>query len=84
MRPEEAVQRLSAGRSEWKVPAEKEWDVSMPSRGLGDTVAKITHATGIAQVVHAVSAITGHPCGCPERQEALNKAVPYATHAPAA
>ena len=36
------------------------------SRGLGDTVAKVTHAMGIK------------PCGgCKQRQEYLNKAFPY-------
>jgi hypothetical protein len=48
-----------------------------PSRGLGDTIAKITHATGIAKAVEAVSKATGIPCNCPERQAALNEAVPY-------
>lgn len=36
------------------------------SKGLGDTIAKITSAVGIK------------PCGgCKKRQEALNKALPY-------
>lgn len=39
-----------------------------PSRGLGDTVAKITKAVGIKQTPG---------CGCAKRQEALNKLVPY-------
>jgi len=43
------------------------------SRGLGDTVAKITHSTGIAQAMQWF----GMSCRCPERQEAMNKAVPY-------
>jgi hypothetical protein len=47
------------------------------SRGLGDTIAKLTHATGIAQAVEAVSKATGVPCGCKGRQEWLNKVVPY-------
>jgi hypothetical protein len=47
------------------------------SRGLGDTIAKFARATGIAQAVETVSKITGRPCGCKERQEALNRAVPY-------
>lgn len=47
------------------------------SRGLGDTIAKVTEATGIAKVVKAVSKATGIPCGCKKRQEALNKLVPY-------
>ncbi len=47
------------------------------SRGLGDTIAKFTHATGIAQAVEAVSQIVGVPCGCNERQQWLNEVVPY-------
>ena len=36
------------------------------SKGLGDTIAKMTKAIGI------------QPCGgCKKRQEALNKALPY-------
>lgn len=46
----------------------------MPSRGLGDTVAKITHATGIDR---AVKAVFGPDCGCAERQAAANKFFPY-------
>lgn len=44
----------------------KSWDVSQPSRGLGDTVAKLTSAVGIV------------PCGgCKQRQAKLNKMIPY-------
>jgi len=46
-----------------------------PSKGLGDTIAKVTEATGIDKVVKAVA---GDDCGCKERQEALNKLFPYA------
>lgn len=55
----------------------KEWDVSMPSRGIGDTIAKITTFTGIKAVVDAVATATGTDCGCAKRQEAMNKAVPF-------
>jgi hypothetical protein len=48
-----------------------------PSRGLGDTISKLTHATGIAQAVEALSKATGVPCGCKGRQDWLNKMVPY-------
>ena len=50
----------------------------MPSRkkssGLGDTIEKITEATGIKK---AVKAIVGEDCGCDERREKLNKLFPY-------
>jgi hypothetical protein len=46
----------------------KVWDPSQPSRGFGDTIAKITNAVGIK------------PCGgCKERQKRLNKIIPYQT-----
>lgn len=47
------------------------------SRGLGDTLAKITKATGIDAVVRVIEKITGKKCGCQGRIERCNKAVPY-------
>jgi hypothetical protein len=48
------------------------------SKGLGDTIAKITQATGLDKVAHAVAKAVGEEsCGCPERQEALNRMFPY-------
>ena len=47
------------------------------SKGLGDTVAKITKATGIKKVVDKVSETTGKDCGCKKRKKALNKLFPY-------
>lgn len=48
-----------------------------PSKGLGDTVAKITKATGLDKLSEIYTEITGKPCGCAKRQEALNKLFPY-------
>tara|TARA_R110002051_G_scaffold177777_2_gene247627 strand:+ start:14267 stop:14617 length:351 start_codon:yes stop_codon:yes gene_type:complete len=45
------------------------------SEGLGDTIAKITEATGIDKVAKAV---LGEDCGCEERKSRLNKMFPYA------
>jgi len=47
------------------------------SKGLGDTISKITEATGIKAVVDKVSEITGIDCKCQERKKALNKLYPY-------
>ena len=47
------------------------------SKGLGDTIEKITEATGIKTVVEAVSEATGIDCGCGERKQLLNKLFPY-------
>lgn len=48
------------------------------SRGLGDTVAKVTKATGIEKVVKAVTQAVGvKDCGCSQRQDTLNRVFPY-------
>ena len=48
------------------------------SSGLGDTIERITKATGIKAVVDKVSEITGKDCNCNERRDKLNKMFPYA------
>jgi len=45
----------------------------MKSKGLGDTIEKITKATGIKAVVDKLPG----GCGCTKRKEALNKVFPY-------
>ena len=47
------------------------------SKGFGDTIEKFTSATGIKSVVDWVSDATGIDCGCEERKEWLNEAIPY-------
>ena len=49
-----------------------------PSRGLGDTVAKLARATGVAAAAAAVSAALSWDCGCADRQDALDRLLPYA------
>ena len=45
------------------------------SKGLGDTIEKITEVTGIKKVVEK---ITGDDdCGCNKRKDNLNKMFPY-------
>jgi hypothetical protein len=44
------------------------------SKGLGDTIEKITEATGIKTIVEN---IFGNDCGCDERKSKLNKLFPY-------
>lgn len=53
------------------------WDVSQPSRGLGDTIFKFTHATKIAQGVSYVANKLGVDCGCDGRQQTLNHYFPF-------
>jgi len=49
----------------------------MKSKGLGDSIEKVTKATGIKKVVEAVSKATGKDCGCAKRREKLNQVFPY-------
>ena len=44
----------------------------MAGQGLGDTVADLTHLTGIDQLAKVYEQVTGKPCGCDQRQEKLN------------
>ena len=48
------------------------------SEGLGDTIAKITHATGLDKVADAVAKAAGaEDCGCNKRRKTLNEIFPY-------
>tara|TARA_R110002012_G_scaffold122007_1_gene271777 strand:+ start:298 stop:471 length:174 start_codon:yes stop_codon:yes gene_type:complete len=47
------------------------------SRGLGDTIERITELTGIKKVVEKVAKKTGKDCGCNKRKEKLNNMFPY-------
>jgi hypothetical protein len=49
----------------------------MKSKGLGDTIEKVTTATGIKKVVETVVKAAGKDCGCNKRKDALNRAFPY-------
>ena len=47
------------------------------SKGLGDTIEKITKATGIKKFVHTITKATGKGCGCGKRKQTLNKMFPW-------
>ena len=48
------------------------------SKGIGDTIAKFTKATGIHSLAQmGAKAMGKKDCGCKKRQQALNKAFPY-------
>ena len=50
------------------------------SKGLGDTIAKITYATGLDVVAEKVAHAMGkEDCGCNRRREKLNELFPYKT-----
>lgn len=57
---------------EWK--AQFEAKQSGESKGIGDTIEKITEATGIKK---AVKFLAGEDCGCDERKDKLNKLFRY-------
>ena len=47
------------------------------SKGLGDSIEKLSRLMKIKALVDKVSATTGKDCGCKKRQESLNKKFPY-------
>jgi len=49
----------------------------MKSKGFGDSIEKITKATGIKNLTNIFSKITKVPCGCDKRKGMLNKIFPY-------
>lgn len=44
----------------------------MKSQGLGDTIEKVTAATGIKKAVEFVAKKSGKECGCAKRKEKYN------------
>jgi len=65
---------------EWKASKRSEGynklkqNVETQSKGVGDTVAKITKATGVDKLVKFIA---GEDCGCDDRQVQLNKLFSY-------
>lgn len=49
----------------------------MKSRGLGDSIEKVTQMTGVKKVVETISKKMGKDCGCGKRADALNRMFPY-------
>ena len=48
------------------------------SRGLGDTIEKITHFFGIDKLAEKIAHLFGkEDCGCKRRRDKLNEIVPY-------
>jgi len=75
MKDENYYQSLDKRTKEYKDwIASRDAILSEESTGLGDTVQKITKATGIEA---AVKFLAGEDCGCSERKESLNKLFPY-------
>jgi len=68
----EGLDKRTKEYKEWV--ASREEAIASESTGLGDTIEKITTATGIKA---AVKFLAGEDCGCTERKNTLNKVFPY-------
>lgn len=71
---QEYYENLDKRTKEYKSYAEWKENQEAASEGLGDSIEKITEATGIKA---AVKFIAGEDCGCDERKEKLNKVFSY-------
>ena len=49
----------------------------MKSKGLGDSISKLTELTGIDTLAEMVADFLGEDCGCDERKNWLNDQFPY-------
>jgi hypothetical protein len=49
----------------------------MKSKGLGDSIYKVTKATGIKEMTDIISNGLNIPCGCEKRRDLLNNKFPY-------
>ena len=54
-----------------------EYHKARSEKGFGDTVEKITKATGIKKVVDTVADALDVDCGCDKRKKKLNDLFPY-------
>ena len=51
---------------------------NIPSRGLGDTIAKITSAKKLDKLAEKIAEVAGaDDCGCDKRRDKLNRMFPY-------
>jgi len=59
------------------------FDPKEESKGLGDTIAKITNATGLDKLADSVAKLSGkEDCGCGARRTKLNQMFPYKVNTP--
>ena len=71
---QEYYENLDKRTKEYKSYAEWKANQESSPEGLGDTIEKITEATGIKT---AVKFLAGEDCGCDERKEKLNQLFRY-------
>lgn len=56
----------------------EDFNPNEPSKGLGDSIAKITHALGIDKVADGAAKLLGaKDCGCNNRRKFFNDLFPY-------
>lgn len=56
----------------------QDFNPNEPSKGLGDSIAKITHALGIDKLAdQAAKAVGAKDCGCNARRKFFNELFPY-------
>lgn len=72
----EGLDKRTKEFKEYKKGLESVSKETSTSKGVGDTVEKITEATGIKKLVNK---LFGPDCGCEERKEKLNKLFKYKT-----
>jgi hypothetical protein len=55
-----------------------ELNKNQESKGLGDTIAKMTNAVGLDKVAESLAKAVGKDdCGCNKRRQKLNDMFPY-------
>lgn len=73
----ENIDKRTREYKDWKVL--KEAELNEPKlKGMGDVVEKVAKATGVAAVVKT---FFGEDCGCGDRKDALNAALPFGVEA---
>ena len=56
----------------------KNQKITQKSKGLGDTIAKITNFFGLDILANKIAKVFGKKdCGCTRRKNKLNKLIPY-------
>ena len=69
---------MPPGYPEFECPHGKPWGWRPPDRGLGDTIERLLTTAGLdGSPKRFIERITGRPCGCAGRRDALNRAFPY-------
>lgn len=69
--PNKPKDKRTKAYKQWVAKYEKQ------SSGLGDSVEKVTKATGIKKVVDTIFDALGKDCGCDGRKKTLNELYPY-------